>query len=438
MVSRCHVKIDTLTLFHTFNSMTNKTKNIEVIEQSVKAPQSIVHIKHSITLRQYKIWLILLQKYRDTYEAKLEADGDGLYSFSKSELDELLGYEINKDVLKGEFEKIRREPIIINYLEKDKTPVTHGMGFISEWKISSKVIRFRIPSFLESVMKGLDQPRAMFQLLNWQIFNHFSGKYEAIIYKLCRDYVGAKNTPYMTIQEFRGYMGLKDGEHEEFKNLSRRIIEGPVKKINESDISDITVETNYKTSGRKVLGLYFSVSKKNQSAIPFPELEQNPAFRFAKVHIEAFTQAEYLALRNPAEIELCIERANEYGEGEASKGKEPNYGAIYRKAIAEGWHTSYADKKAKQEAIEAAKQKEKNKAAVVAQEEAKKSEERKARIEATLTRFSTLSEERKAELRAAYAATLSDVLRKSFEKQAEQAPMHRLKFAEFFDKQNNK
>lgn len=418
--------------------MTNKKTNSGVIEQNVKAPQSIVHIKHSITLRQYKVWLIILQKYREIYEQGMNVDEDGLYSFPKSELDKLLGYEMKKDVLKSEFENIRREPIIINYLEKDKTPVTHGMGFVSEWKVSSKTIRFKIPSFLENVMKGLDQPRAMFQLINWEIFNHFSGKYEAIIYKLCRDYIGAKNTPYMTIQEFREYMGLKDGEHEEFKNLSRRVIEGPVKKINDSDISDINVETNYKTSGRKVLGLYFSVSKKNQTSIPFPELEQNPAFRFAKVHIEAFTQAEYLTLRSPQEVELCIERANEYGEGEAVKGKEPNYGAIYRKAITEGWHTSYADKKAKKEAVEAKKRKEVEQEQEAAQKKAAEAAKTDSWLRDTLAAFAALPEERKTELRGIYASGLADITRKSFDKQAENAPMHRMKFAKFAEQYLNK
>lgn len=418
--------------------MTNNHKKTEVVEQQVKAPQSIVHIKHSITLRQYKVWLVILQKYRDVYEEKLELDNDGLYTFSKSELDDLLGYEINKDVLKNEFEKIRREPIIINYLEKDKAPVTHGMGFISEWKVSSKTIRFKLPSFLENVMKGLDQPKAMFQLINWQIFNHFSGKYEAIIYKLCRDYMGAKNTPYMTIQEFREYMGLKDGEHEEFKNLSRRIIEGPIKKINDSEISDIQVEAKYKTAGRKVLGLYFSVSKKNQTSIPFPELEQNPAFQFAKVHIEASMQMEYLALRKPEEIELCIERANEYGEGEAAKGKEPNYGAIYRKAINEGWHTSYADKKAKKEAVETQKRKEVEKEQDAAKKKAAEAAKTDSWLRETLAAFAELPEERKTELRGIYASGLADITRKSFDKQAENAPMHRMKFAKFAEQYLNK
>ncbi len=189
--------------------MTTLTNIEEKHLEEVKAPQSVVHIKHSITLRQYKIWLVILQKYRECYESGGVCDENGFFNFPKSDIDKILEYEIKKDVLKEELEKIRREPIVINYLEKDNTAVAHGMGFISEWKVSSKTVKFKIPSFLEGVMNGLDNPLAMFQLLNWQIFNHFSGKYEAVIYKLCKDYVGVKNTPYMTVETFREYMGLK-------------------------------------------------------------------------------------------------------------------------------------------------------------------------------------------------------------------------------------
>lgn len=403
--------------------------------ETVKAPQAVVHIKHTISLRQYKIWLVILQKYRDFYETGEQYDEDGFYRLPKAELDEMIGYETTKADIRRDLIALRKEDIIISILEKGGEKAEEGMGFISRWRLTSKTIAIELPPFLKNVMKGLDQPRAMFQLLNWQIFNHFSGKYEAIIYKLCRDYVGAKNTPYMTVDEFREYMGLKNGEHEEFKNLSRRVIEMPVKRINESDVSDITVEFVYKKSGRKVLGLYFSVKKKQQTSIPFPELEQNEAFRFAKVHIEAFTQMEYLALRKSEEIELCIERANEYGEGETAKGKEPNYGALYRKAINEGWHASYADKKAKKEAVEQVKRREKQQAEEAQKSEAQKAQEQKAWIESTLARFATQSADRKTELRTTYAATLSDITRKSFDKDHEQAPMHRMKFAKFFEAQ---
>lgn len=396
-----------------------------------------MHIKHTITLRQYKIWIILLQKFRDFSIAGEKPDEKGFYKIPKSEIQELIGYEPVKEELKADFEKLRREPIIINYLEKDGTPTTHGMGFVSEWKVSTKTIRFRIPSLLEDVMNGLDQPKAIFQLLNWEIFNHFTGKYEAIIYKLCRDYVGVKNTPYMTVQEFREYMGIKDGEHTEFKKLNQRVIEEPVRKINASSLSDIEVKIHPKTEGRKVMGLYFSVSKKNQTTIPFPELEQNPAFKFSKIHIESTQQVEYLALRNPEEIELCIERANEYGEEQTGKGKPPNYGAIYRKAITEGWHVSYASKKAVQEAVDAEKRQATDRKEAEKQEEDGKAEATRKWVESTLARFDALPEDHKAELRKNYSAGLTDVTRKSFEKQAERAPMHRYKFAEFVEQQIN-
>ena len=184
-------------------------------QTEVKAPQAVVHIKHSITLRQYKIWLVILQKYREFYESGSALDADGYYRFSKATLDDLIGYETTKADLKRDLIALRKEDIIISVLEKGGEKAEEGMGFISRWRLSSKTIAIEIPPFLQDVMKGLDQPRAMFQLLNWQIFNHFSGKYEAVIYKLCRDYIGARNTPYMTIPEFREYMGLKKEEYPE-------------------------------------------------------------------------------------------------------------------------------------------------------------------------------------------------------------------------------
>ncbi len=416
----------------------NPTTDIEV-KREVKAPQAIVHIKHSITLRQYKIWLVILQKYRDFYEAGEHFDEDGFYRFPKAELDELIGYETTKADIRRDLITLRKEDIIISILEKGGEMAEEGMGFISRWRLTSKTIAIELPPFLKNVMKGLDKPKAMFQLLNWQIFNHFSGKYEAIIYKLCRDYIGAKNTPYMTIQEFREYMGLKSHEYPEFKNLNYFVIKKPVEQINTSPVSDIYIkETHFKKSGRNVIGFYFEVSKKNQTSIPFPELEQNEAFRFAKVHIEAFTQMEYLALRKPEEIELCIERANEYGEGEAAKGKEPNYGGLYRKAITEGWHTSYVDKKVKKEEQDQKKLKAKQQAEEATRKEEQRNQEQQAWLEATLAAFDRLPEDRKAELREAYSATLTDITRKSFDKQGERAPMHRLKFAQFFEQERQK
>jgi hypothetical protein len=330
------------------SSLNNEIKDI-------KTPSPVVHIKHSITLRQYKLWVVLLQCYQDAFSEKMQQNEDGFFSISREKINEYMGYEYGKEPMRRDLEAIRKEPIILNYIEKGGNPVTHGMGFISEWKVASKTVYFKIPSFLEKVMQGLEQPKAMFQLINWQIFDHFSGKYEAVIYKLCRDYVGIGRTPYMTIAEFRQYMGLKDGEHVEFKALNRRVIDAPIARINESTLSDISVEAEYvrdEQDGRKTKGLIFHVSKKHQQQLPFMEFVENPAFKFAKTTIKTSDQTQYLATRTPEEIALCIERANQYGEQLISKGKTAEYGAIYRKAITEGWHEQYAEQKALQTKIE--------------------------------------------------------------------------------------
>jgi len=416
------------------------TKTIKNSSLEIKTPQAIVHVKHTITLRQYKLWIILLQRYRDAFEANEEPDKHGFLRISKSELTDFLGYEPVKEELKNDFEKLRREPIIVNYLEKDGTAVMHGMGFLSEWKVSTKAIRFKVPSLLQEVMQGLDQPRAIFQLINWDIFNHFTGKYEAVIYKLCRDYVGVKKTPYMTVQEFREYMGLKDGEHAEFKALNRRVIDMPLSRINESNLSDITADVVFKRDGRKVLGLYFLVERKKQQSIPFPELEENPAFKFAKITIQASTQAEYLALRSPEEITLCIERANEYGEELSKKGKDaPNYGGLYRKAITEGWHTAMIEKTIQKEAKEKQIQQKKQAEELKAKSENFKAEEEEKRKLDLLSEFHSLDEKEQEGIRAIFEKQsitfVSNAWKKAKEKNStpENEPRFKVDFVKFYE-----
>lgn len=374
---------------------------------NLKAPQSVIHIKHTITLRQYKYWFLMLGAFREAHEQNQPPDAKGFYRFPIAKLTEHLGYEPVKDELKTDFEALRREPININILNKDGKPVQQGMGFISEWEITSKTVGFKIPSFIEEVMRGLDEPRSIFQLINWNIFNKFSGKYEAVIYKLCRDYIGVGRTPYMTLQEYRDYMGLNETDYSENKELNRWVIAGPINKINESPITDILVTPEIERKGRSLTGLHFLVAPKNKALPPAEEssLEAHPAFHLAKVPILPETQKKYLALRGEAEIALCVERANEYGERQAQDGKPPNYGALYHTAIKEGWHTVLTDKKTAEAATRDRKKAESAARRRTAAELKARAEKGLADSEAVLTRFRALPEPVQAEFITAFLAT---------------------------------
>lgn len=406
-----------------------KKKSSDAVE--IKTPQALIHIEHKITLLQYKYWMLMLREFKRQYDAGIPAEeGDWRY-LPLTEIALAIGYTPNKKELWDDLEKLKNQTIAYNVLSKDGGTAKRGTGFITEWEVHATRIGFKFPTFIVDVVKGLDEPRAIFHILNWQIFNAFTGKYEAIIYKLCRDYRGVRKTPYFDLASFRRYMGIEEHEYKEFKELNRVVISKPVKTINESVVSDLRIEVEFETRGRKTVGLRFLIEPKQQSIIPFEEL--NPAFRFAKVGVDVATQQKYLAIRGPDEIALCIERANEYGEQQVKQGSaEPNYGALYRKAITEGWHTTILAKEEGKREAQRRKQANERVLEAKAAEEGARNAAVAARIATAFHAFDALEEEQKDEIRERFRSTLTvPAVRKSFDKQGEQAPLVRSQFAEF-------
>lgn len=343
-----------------------------------RTPQELVHIKHSISARQYKYWFLLLKAYKELIEANTQADKDGFYSVSLSDISNLMGYEPVKKELKADLEALRQQPIIINYLEKDGKPVTHGMGFLSEWKVSSTKISFKLPSFIEKVVQGDLEAKQMFLLLNWDIFNSFGGKYEAIIYKLCKDYIGVGRTPYFTVEEYRDYIGLKENEYKQFFELNRWAISKPIKNINDNEMSDILVKVVLEKKGVKVIGLHFEMEYKTTTPVlEIAPLEPNPAFEKSLITIPPNKQLEYLGQFSEEQIKAIIDRANDYIDKLKADGKKASVGAIYNKAFLESWGLDNweAEQKAKAEEEDRKRQvKAKREAELKAQREAEERE----------------------------------------------------------------
>ncbi len=269
----------------------------------------------------------------------------------------------------------------------------------------------------------------MFAQINWEIFNHFTGKYEAIIYKLCKDYIGVPHTPKMSIEHFREYMGIKPMEYPDFKKLNVRVISKPVQCINDSELSDITVKPHFfkDDGGRKVTGLHFKIAHKKQTQLPLSPLDESSPFRFAKTPISLVLQEKYLALpRTGAQIELCIERANEYSEQQEKQGKTVNYQALYAAAISEGWHEGYASAKAKREQKQLAKETERKQAA-----EADLNADKKARRLAeenalALSQYEALDEFDKHTLESDFLSQASELDLRLFRKQGRDAAVFKI------------
>ncbi len=310
----------------------------------LKTPQSLIHINHNMTILQYKYWIIFLHHIKKQIMDGVEADKNGYQYISFDEISKFLGYTPKKSEVYADLKRLRSYSVEYNVLEKDGEKAKVIDGFLYSASVSSKRVGYVLPPVFIQAMLDVDEKSNIFQLLNWEIFNSFSGKYEAIIYKLCKDYEGVKRTPYMTVDEFREYLGLKDEEYSQFKALNRSCISNPVKKINESLISDISIKVMFEKEGRSIKGLYFGIESK-QMSLPFDDLPQTKAFDFAKVSIPLVEQKKYLETMEEVEIIATIERANEYAETLTKQEKKANLGAIYKKAFSDRWGVQYLENK---------------------------------------------------------------------------------------------
>lgn len=402
----------------------HQNERMEIIKKAprdlsriIKTPQALIHIKHNISLLQYKYWLLLFSDMTEQMRMGGEPDESGFFYISMSELAERIGYTPKKSEIWNDMKTLKNQTLAFNFFAKDGLEIKYGAGFISEWGVSNSRLMYKFPSVLYSAARDMPEYKAIFNLLNWDIFNHFTGKYEAIIYKLCKDYVGVNNTPYMTIQQFRDYMGIKNTEYLDFKSLNRSCIKNPIDAINKSEVSDIIVTQEMRKEGRSVVGLYFKVEHKKQTSL-FINLEEESVFRFAKVPITEKLQKEYLKIRPQQEhLELCLQRANEYGESLERAGKVAAYGAIYRKAITEGWHEQQAIKNAKTATRTAAKKAEAEQ--TDDQEEKNKHDhEEKAKAWAM---FQGLTESEKKIIEEAFLKEANDFDTKLFQKRGREA-----------------
>lgn len=412
-------------------------KTTKVAKNEIKTAQALVHVKHSITINQYKYWFLFLKAYKDALEKDaLEFDDEGFYFIHLSELEKMMGYEISKKILKQDLESLRKEPIVLNYLEKDGKPSSKGSGFLSEWKIKGSQVGFMLPSFVLNVLNGDKDAKEMFLLINWNIFNSFAGKYEAIIYKLCLDYMGMDRTlgygktPQMTIESYRDYIGLQEHEYKQFFELNRWTITKPIANINSNELSDIEVEAHYINQGRKVTGLFFTAKYKRgrrptirieqivgEQNINPPSIntnadapattsddshstaaEKHPAFDGLRIELSARKIKAYLTKYNEDQIRSIVERANEYLDQSEAQGKSiENIAGVYYKALDEGWDSDRIEKrkaKAEAEAKKAEEAAEAKKAALKKKlEEAEEAAKVKAEQDKAILIFESLSED---------------------------------------------
>lgn len=209
---------------------------------------------------------------------------------------------------------------------------------------------------------------------------------------------------------------MLDKDYPRLFDFKKYVIGVAISQINE--FSDLTASYTQRKTGRDVTHLIFEFSLKtspkqetkqeNEVVKPpkqsFLEPDGKSPFRFAKAPIPTKTQAEYQKVRTGEEIELCIERANEYADQQEKAGKPVRYGALYRKAIVEGWHEEKVRQKAEQVEDTARQEASRQLAAEAKRADVEKAERSKMETELSAAWFSALPDDEKKAIGSAYLA----------------------------------
>ncbi|MCL6059553.1 replication initiation protein [Neisseria meningitidis] len=319
----------------------DKALNMETLPSKLdKTPQALIHIKHSMTELQYKLWYLMLKNTKKLLEQGISVDEDGYFWFELDDLFTAIGYRIPKKILKKDLEAIRIEPMILNYLQKDGNPATKGQGYISEWDTQHDRLGYKFPTVISKALLS-EESNKMFLLMDWQVFNAFKGKYEGIIYKLCKDYEHVRRTPYFPLEHFRGYMGFEETEYLDFRRLNNKVLKPSIEAINKSEKADLIIQSEFKREGRKVVGLHFTIAPRFENKPEVsnePEDEDKVQSAFSEARIEPNnTLIKFLKTLSVEQFQFCIKAANGFVDSELIKGKTVNIGAIYNMALKENW-----------------------------------------------------------------------------------------------------
>ena len=238
----------------------------------------------------------------------------------------------------------------------------------------------------------------------------------------------------------RKTLGIEETEYSQFAYFRVNVVEIAVREINANSNIKIT-QVDYPKTGRKVSHVVFYCERAKRTRIDVEEL--SPTLEEVSQKRETPDDVRELVSMGIDEA-IAYKWRKKYGVKrimrnlaytramqKAGKIRDSLTGFLAR-SIADNLGSAWEEEEKQKREIHSSREREE---ASKREEESRRTEQQRAWLESTIATFSALSEDRKAELRKAYASTLSDITRKSFDKDKEKSPMHRMLFARFFVEQ---
>lgn len=164
------------------------------------------------------------------------------------------------DRLKNNISQLQKTLVTFYDPEKGKWQQTQLLGPCT---ISGGVLTFTFSAMLRPYLAD----PAQYSRISLKVLYHFQCKYSIPIYERLAAYASRHhNTCRLELEEFRQFIGIKDGQYSEFAQLKRRAIDKAIEEINKFspiEISNFSVERKR----RKVVAVNFVVRKKTEKEL---------------------------------------------------------------------------------------------------------------------------------------------------------------------------
>ena len=218
----------------------------------VKKHVGAIHVKGALLLLQRKAANALLL---NAYE-ELPDDSVKEHTVRVSELAAAIGYDSNDhETLKRTLEALVDLKVTWNLLDPDGQREWGVGSFLASARIKGGVCRYAYPAPLRELLYN---PQ-IYARVNLAVQTRFSSGPALALYENCLRFLKVGTTGWIALDDWRGLLGVGDGQYPEYKRFRSKVLLPSVEQVNEH--SDIRVEMETKREKRRVVALRFSVER---------------------------------------------------------------------------------------------------------------------------------------------------------------------------------
>ena len=285
-----------------------------------------IHVKGSLSLLQRKaVNALLLNAYHELPDESIKEHAIRLVDLARA-----LGYNSNDhELLKDTIETLVETKVRWNVLDHDGKEGWGVSGLLASavTKPGAGTCHYAYSVHLRRLLYN----PAVYARINLAVQARFTSQYALALYENCLRFVRTGSTGWLSIADWRGLLGVGDGQYGTYKALRQHVLSPAVSQVN--SVGHIQIEMETRRTGRKISDLRFLVRPGLPQLGEAERDDDAPTPQLAEFGLTEGQALEVAAL--PSER---VERNLAYVRAQIARGtKVGKLGAYTYRAIVEDW-----------------------------------------------------------------------------------------------------